>query len=177
MRGWSYKFSLPVITWRVRAFMCEAILGHLACCNLVFCGPFLLFMAWIKQWSSRESFLYYDVFSSPWEHYFLRQELSVFTQFCLTPMQNFSFAVFSPTYKYFPAIYQLLTRNVSQRCPQRYLFLVSVFHLLSLCSPSGITFDFIFPTWPGLVFPPALAGSEALPHIEDYEYFCVTSSF
>lgn len=68
----------------------------------------------------------------------------MFTQFCFTPMQNFTIAVFSPTYNYFPNIYQLLTRNVSQKY-SLYWFLDSVFHLLGLCSPLSITFGFIFP--------------------------------
>lgn len=129
----------------------EAVLGQLACCNWLSCGHFFrcLFPSipgMNKSVIFQGKVLYYKVlFHSLGISIFFRQEPSVFSQFCLTPMQNFTLAVFSPTFNRFPTIYQLLTRNVSQKCSP-YWFLVSVSHLLGLCSPFSTTFYFIFPT-------------------------------
>lgn len=81
-----------------------------------------------------------SAFSSPWELYFLRQKL-LFTQFFLTPMQNVTVAVFSLSYNYFSTVFQVLTRNICQKCFP-YWVLVLVFHLLGLCSPYSNTFEF-----------------------------------
>lgn len=119
--------------------MCEAILGHLAWFNWLSRGQLFLcpFPSALGVFCSRNI----RVLSHPLGSSISLDRSTLLTQFCLTPTQNVTVAVFSLTYKYFSTVFQVLTRNMSQKYFP-YQFLDSIFHLLGLCSPFSITFEF-----------------------------------
>lgn len=61
--------------------------------------------------------------------------------FCSHSSSSLPCKVFSLSYNYFSTVFQVLTRNICQKCFP-YWVLVLVFHLLGLCSPYSNTFEF-----------------------------------